>query len=113
MSSLTDVSGRKGDPLRIFSSSSDCKTFNNLTLQTENTTRGLNLSSEKYHLGCALVCNDMVYDRCVSNITKAGKNKREISLIRIPLFVLVSSAKRSNPGDSQSIESSNKKLKKK
>lgn len=37
------------------------------------TSANLNFSSEKYHLGCVLVCNHMVQDRCISQLTIDGK----------------------------------------
>lgn len=36
------------------------------------TTATLNLNSEKYHLGCILVCDYHVQDRCISHLAIDG-----------------------------------------
>ena len=70
---MTDVSTRKRQPLRVFARLAECQRYDDLTSLSANSTNDLNLSSEKYHLGCALVCDGVIYDQCVSNVTTAGK----------------------------------------
>jgi hypothetical protein len=45
-------------------------------LISEFTTANLNFSSEKYHLGCILVCDYSVKDRCISKLAIDGKCKK-------------------------------------
>lgn len=45
-------------------------------LKSNFTTTTLNFHSEKYHLGCILVCDYIVQDRCISNLTIDGKIKQ-------------------------------------
>ena len=47
--------------------------YDDTDLITDKTSAGLNFTSEKYHLGCLLVCDYRVQDRCVSQLTTDDK----------------------------------------
>jgi hypothetical protein len=70
---MKDLPGRKNEKLREFPRLDNPKAYDDPTLLSSNTTNSLNLSSEKYHLGCTLLCNKRKYDQCISSLTTAGK----------------------------------------
>ena len=43
------------------------------SLLSSKTSCDLKLASERYHLGCILVCDKTADDRCISTLTVAGK----------------------------------------
>lgn len=47
--------------------------YHDTKLISNYTSTNLNFSSEKYHLGCALACNNVVQDRCISKLTTDSK----------------------------------------
>lgn len=49
--------------------------YDDTDLLTDKTTAGMNFTSEKYHLGCLLVCNYHVQDRCISQLTMDGNRR--------------------------------------
>ncbi len=70
---IRDLPSRKNEKLREFPRLDNPKAYNDPTLLSLNTTNSLKLSSEKYHLGCTLLCDEMKYDQCISSLTTAGK----------------------------------------
>jgi hypothetical protein len=51
--------------------------YDDTDLISKFTSANLNFSSEKYHLGCILVCDYRVRDRCISKLTVDSKTTFE------------------------------------
>ena len=70
---MRDLPTRKKEPLTRFSQNMNQKDYNQLTSLSTNTMHSLQIATEKFHLGCILICGETIYDQCISNLITAGK----------------------------------------
>ncbi|CAF1424765.1 unnamed protein product [Adineta steineri] len=79
---ITNLSNRKHTQLREFPPLNNTMIYDDKTLLSNKTTHDMKFSSDKYHLGCILVCQGKAYDRCISSLTIAGRKRNCTETIR-------------------------------
>jgi hypothetical protein len=77
---IRNLSIHKHEKLQLFPELNRFMMYHDEKLISKYTSVNLNFSSEKYHLGCLLVYDYRVQDRCISKLTIEGKEKKNDSI---------------------------------
>ena len=70
---IRNLAIHKHESLRKFPELNYFMMYNDTNLNSNLTSANLHFSSEKYHLGCVLICDYRVQDRCISKLTIDSK----------------------------------------
>ncbi len=79
---IRNLPHHKHEKLRKFPELNRFMIYDDTNLISEWTTTRLNFDSEKYHLGCILVCDYRVQDRCISHLAIDGNREKNTLFLK-------------------------------